>query len=135
MNPVTRRLLDEIDDPELAAVALAWDRFEEQIVFLYRTGACTAEEAEEYGRGRRSVQQSIGRWTKDLEPCWKATRVDGAPLRQSPFLVILGVEEARGVLGNWDLMRLLPAAREALNYLLLERGSDRKSMNPAPGRS
>jgi hypothetical protein len=132
MNPVTRRLLDEIDDPDLAEFALAWDGFEELVVRLYRKGKDTPDEAEQYSRRRQSVRQVIQRWLEELEPYWKATQVDGVPPRQSPFLDILTVEEARGVVGNWELMRRLPAAREALNHLLLDRGAQPQPRGSTP---
>lgn len=133
MNPVTRRLLDEIDDPELAALAIGWDRLEERIVRIYRAGACSAEEAAAYTADRRSIQPAVGREKRGLEPHWKATRVDGVPLRTDPFQAVLAVDDGRAVAGNWALMRLLPAAREALNGLLLERGA-RSEASSSPSR-
>jgi hypothetical protein len=123
VNPVTRRLLDEIDDPELAELALGWDRLEERIVQIYRSGSCTPEEATAYAALRHSVLPAVRREEGALEPHWRATRVDDVPLRASPFRSVLAVDDGRAVVDNWELMRLLPAAREALNGLLLERGT------------
>jgi hypothetical protein len=64
------------------------------------------------------------RWADVLERHWREVLIDRIPLRSSPFEDVLAVSEAAGVIGNWDLMRTLPAAREALNGLLLVRAVD-----------
>jgi hypothetical protein len=119
MNPVTRRLLDDIDDPELAEFALAWDAFEEMVVRIYRAGGCSPEEADAFAGRRRSIQQALDRWDRELDPYWEH-RSTAEP--ESPFREILRVEHAEGIVGNWDLLRLLPPTREALNGLLIDRG-------------
>jgi hypothetical protein len=124
MNPVTRRLLGEIADPELAAFALAWDEFEENLVRIYRESACPPELEKRHAELRPLLQRHMGRWERVLEPYWRATRIDGAPPERSPFRAVLALRQARAVVENRPLMRILPAAREALNHLLLERGVD-----------
>lgn len=121
MNPVTRRLLDDVDDPELAAFALAWDGLEECLVRIYRMAECPPELAASHAEWRASVEAGLGSWEPALQPHWKATRVNGAPPSESPFLAVVAVRNPDAVIGDRDLMRTLPAAREALNHLLLER--------------
>ena len=122
MNPVTRRLLDDIDDPELADFALAWDAFEEMIVRIYRAGGSSPEDAEAFAERRRSIQQAVDRWEAALDPYSRSGGVEGSLPAESPFRGILRVEHASEIVGNWDLLRLLPPAREALNGLLIDRG-------------
>jgi hypothetical protein len=122
MNPVTRRLLDDIDDPGLAEFALAWDEFEEGLVRAFRGDALTAPEEKRLDEVRRGLPRRLDHWEKALIPHWKATRIDGATPAQSPFRTVLGVERA-DLPGNRPAMRALPAAREALNMLLLERAA------------
>jgi hypothetical protein len=122
MNPVTRRLLDDIDDPELADFALAWDAFEEMIVRIYRAGGSSPEDAEAFAGRRRSIQQVVDHWDAALDPHWRPVGVNVALPPESPFRGILRVEHASEIVGNWDLLRLLPPAREALNGLLINRG-------------
>ena len=124
MNPVTRRLLEQIDNPHLAEFALAWDGFEECIVRVYRLGACQAEDEIQYGQLRDRLERDIGTWEHALEPHWRATRIDAAAPPESPFRMVLAVRQVQAVIGNWELMRTLPAAREALNHLLLENRVD-----------
>jgi len=122
MNPVTRRLLDAIADPELAAFALAWDEFEECLVRIYRQGASQPEDDKRHAELRPLLLRQLGRWERALEPHWRATRIDGSPPERSPFRAVLALRHARAVIENLHLIRVLPAAREALNHLLLERG-------------
>ncbi len=121
MNPVTRSLLENIDDPDLAQFAMAWDALEEQIVRIYRTGACPPAEAAAFDRSLPSTAMSYRRWAEALAPHWRAVSIEGVPVDEDPFARILRTGEAKDVIGNWPLMRTLPAAREALNHLLLER--------------
>ena len=122
MNPVTRRLLDDIDDPGLAEFALAWDEFEDGLVRLFRGDALTAPEERRLDEVRQALPRRLDRWENMLVPHWKATRIDGATPSQSPFRIVLAVERA-DLPGNRPVMRALPAAREALNMLLLERAA------------
>jgi len=121
VNPVTRHLLENIDDPDLAEFAVAWDALEEQVVRIYRAAACPPAEAAAFERGLQSTAVSYLRWAEALAPHWRAASVEGAPVEEDPFDRILRTGGAKDVIGNWSLMRALPAAREALNHLLLER--------------
>ena len=134
MNPVTRRLLDEIDDPELAAFATAWDSLEECLVWIYREGSCPPELEQHHDGLRSSLERDLRVWEEDLRPLWQATRIDGAAVRRSPFRTVLAARRPRDVVGNRNLMRTLPAAREAINHLLLERGARSESEDPGPRR-
>ena len=121
MNPVARRLLDRVADPDLAEMALAWDAFEEQIVSIYRAGSSLKQDEDVLKRRRRRAAQAYERWAEALEPPWRAATIDGRAVLEDPFLTFLGVSGAAGVLGNRDLLRALPPAREAVNRLLMER--------------
>ena len=133
MNPVTRSLLENIDDPDLAEFAMAWDALEEQIVRIYRAGACLPAEAIAFKRGLPTAFGLYRRWAEALAPHWRAVSVEGAPVERDPFDCILHIGGAKEVIGNWSLMRTLPAAREALNHLLLEWGRGMKRPRRAPG--
>ena len=124
MNPVTRRLLERIADPDLADFALAWDELEEQIVRIYRAGTCPTDEAKVFTERRQTLVEGYDRWAAALEPHWKRALIDRAPRPSSPFDRMLAITNPQDIIGHWELMRTLPAAREALNGLLLERAVD-----------
>jgi len=123
VNPVTRRLLDDVDDPALAELALAWDALEELVVQIYRQGGCSSSQAAEFTRRRRRCRLAVRPWLRHLDPHWRAVRVAGDPATKNPFEAVLAVDHAEEVCGNWALMQQLPAAREALNGLLLARAA------------
>lgn len=121
MNPVTRRLLDQVADPDLAEMALAWDALEEKIVSIYRAGVCPQADALAFEQRRGAASQALRRWTEALEPHWRASTINGERTLQDPFVLVLGLPSAGDILGNRDLLRTLPSAREAINHLLMER--------------
>lgn len=124
MNPVTRHLLDRIDDPELADFALAWDALEEIVVEIYRAGAGSEELQDSFEQRRLTCRRLQPRFADALRPHWRAARVDGTPLVEDPFAHVLALPGATAVVENRDLLRILPPAREALNRLLLSRTVD-----------
>src|SRR3990172_848429 len=115
MNPVTRRLLDEIDDPQLAAFALAWDELEECLVGIYRDRTCSPRVERLYADLRSRAEEGLGKWERALRRHWLATRINGTPPAQSPFRSVVAVQRPGDVIDDRALMRTLPAAREALN--------------------
>jgi hypothetical protein len=126
MNPVTRRLLDEIDDPALAEFALAWDEYEEHFVGVFREGGFAPAEAAGFDDLRRATQHRLRNWEPALEQHWRATRIEGVHPEVSPFRTALAVDPA-SIPTNRAALRALPAAREALNMLLLERAAGSRS--------
>jgi hypothetical protein len=119
MNPVTRNLLQNIDDPDLAEFAMAWDALEEQIVRIYRAGDCLPAEAAAFDRSLPSTTASYRRWAGALATHWQAVSIDGVPvdedLRSHPRH-----QRGEGCHRNWPLMRTLLRAR-GVESLALER--------------
>jgi hypothetical protein len=50
---------------------------------------------------------------------WRQTSRGGKPCEDDPFAFLLTPESAAGFVGSWAHMQALPAAREALNRLVL----------------
>jgi hypothetical protein len=124
VNPVTRRLLDRIDDPELAALATAWDAFEECLVGVYRKGEPEPGARGELEARRLAAGRAHRRWASALVPYWQTVTVGGSVVTVDPFEAALGTPlPARDVGGRREALRMLPAAREALNRLLLARAA------------
>lgn len=121
MNPVTRHLLDRIDDPELADFALAWDELEEVIVEIYRTAASTPSLRQAFDQRRSSCARLHPQFRAALVPHWQAAQREGRALSRDPFDRVFLLTGAAEVIDNLELLRDLPPAREALNGLLLER--------------
>ncbi len=126
MNPVTRHLLDRIDDPALADFALGWDALEELVVSIHRAGACSEEAQQSFERRRQAAGEAYAPLAEALRPHWRKTRIDGEPLLEDPFAAILALQQGPEAIGDRQLLRRLPPAREALNGLLLERAVDER---------
>lgn len=121
MNPITRSLLDKVEDKALEGWVLAWDQVEALIVAIYRGGAVDRTQARSYRRLREQLVRDHSQWSASLQPHWRGAVAGGEPVVADPFLQLLETEEAVGFVGNWGALQLLPAAREALNSYLLER--------------
>ena len=127
MNPVTRSLIASLkasgapDAPALETFALAWDDLESLVISVYRAGQSTGEAEEDYQRIRHRLKDLYPDWQADLRSFWESARVAGEITRQDPYLALLQAEDAAWFVGNWEAMQTLPAAREALNGLLVYR--------------
>lgn len=121
MNPFTRSLLDELDDPGFRAWAELWDQLEMLVVEIYRSKHVGAEEERAYLDLKADLEVSYPEWQDALAPYWAGLKAGGEPVEQDPFVALFEVEAAGDFLNDWQLMQTLPAAREALNAYLLVR--------------
>ena len=120
MNPFTQSLLDHIRDRRIEAFVVLWDALEDLVVRVYRGEAATAQDEAEYRHLRRRLQREVANWEPRLRPHWQRTHIGGQPTREDPFLSLLRAPRAADFVDNWAAMQTLPAAREALNHLLME---------------
>jgi hypothetical protein len=121
MNPVTRSLLQQLDDNDLKRWVEAWDEVEAVIIGIYKAAATGSAHIRRYRRLRGRLLKSLRRWSEALEPHWRASQMSGEPVGSDPFAQILGRAEAGDFVGDWEALQTLPAAREAINSFLLER--------------
>ena len=121
MNPVTRALLKKIDHPGLQAFAEAWDELEVLMVDVYKANGADAAQQAEFADIRRRLAASYPAWQAALEPHWRATTIKGQSLNADPFHALINLDSAEAIVNNWSGMQTLPAAREALNSMLVER--------------
>lgn len=119
-NPVTQSILQKIADPELAAFVTSWDDLESLVIDVFRTRQATPTDEQALSELRPWLAARYPRWRARLEPSWRMSRVKGERVFEDPFLHLLKTETAAEFVGNWDAMRYLPAARQALNLFLLD---------------
>ena len=119
MNIVTRELTWRINDRRLREFVSHWDELEALVINIYRMNDAAAEDEEGHQRLRDRLRTDYPHWQNALQAHWQGTRVGGEFIREDPFLKILAVQDASAFAGNWGAMQTLPAAREALNSLLL----------------
>jgi hypothetical protein len=119
MNIVTRKLLKRIKDRSLHDFIYHWDDLEALVINIYKTNYTAAEDHHAYRHLREWLSRHYPRWKAALQPYWQEVHSAGQILQVDPFLEILAVEDASEFAESWVAMQTLPAAREALNSLLL----------------
>ena len=124
MNPFTQSLLKQISDRKLVAFVTRWDALEALVVRVYKGDAATAQDEAEHARLRGALLQDYPRWQATLSEYWPQTRAAGKPTQADPFAFLLSVPRAGDFVDHWAAMQTLPAAREALNRMLVEKIGD-----------
>ena len=120
MNPFTQSLLKQVKDRALVEFVTQWDALEALVIRVYKGGAAAAPDEAEHTRLRTRLRQSYPRWQQALGQYWPRTRAAGQPVQMDPFAHLLAVAHAADFVDNWTAMQTLPAAREALNMLLVD---------------
>jgi hypothetical protein len=121
VNPVTRALMQQIEDPGLQAFVDAWDELEMLMVEVYKAGGAESSHQADFAGIRTRLAASYPEWQALLEDHWRATTIKGQPLEADPFLTLIDLENPEAIVDNWAAMQTLPAAREGLNNMLVER--------------
>ena len=119
MNIVTQKLVKQVNNPSLKEFVSHWDSLEGLVVNVYRTNYATAEDEVEYLHLRNWLDGHYLDWQEALRPHWQGTRIAGEAVAEDPYKKLLAFDNASDISGSWGAMRTLPAAREALNSLLL----------------
>ncbi len=120
MNPFTRALLTRTRNEALRAFVARWDVLEALVIRVYRAAAASEADRQEHRTLRQQLLRDYPRWRAPLQPLWQTARRGGEPCKEDPFEFLLRAEDATCFIGSWEHMQALPAAREAINRLLLE---------------
>jgi hypothetical protein len=120
-NPVTDNLMSRIDDQRLQGWVERWGRLERLAVDVYRRGRVGWWTQHLYRRLRRQLISEYANWKDALAGHWVNQTAGGRPLAADPFASLLAIEDAVDLVENWRALRLLPAARQALNEYLMAR--------------
>lgn len=119
MNLFTHFLKQWTDNGDLDALVEHWDRLERLVIRVYKGNVIRPEDETEYSQLQKWLQGNYPNWQATLQPHWQQAKVAGHPAGQDPFQHIFSHESATTFLGDWNAMQQLPAAREALNRLVL----------------
>ncbi|MCX6017134.1 MAG: hypothetical protein NTZ50_01295 [Chloroflexi bacterium] len=119
-NPFTRSIAVALHERRLREFITHWDVIEALVVRVYRGDAATTADEVEYAAVRPHALATHTQLRTALEPHWRTAKVAGVLATEDPFVVMLRHEAAADFLGDWPAMQALPAAREALNKLVLE---------------
>ena len=119
MNPFTKYLTQWSRNRQLKTFVAYWDELEFIVVQVHRQKMDLAVADPDFARVWPWLRRHYGQWEAILRPFWQATQAAGKPTATDPFQLLLDLENAAAILDNWWAMQHLPAAREALNQLLL----------------
>ena len=120
MNIVTRALLKKVKNRDIKEFVKHWDALEALVIRIYRANAASVDDEKEYSSLRRWVSKKYSPLRSTLYPYWQRARVAGETTKEDPYASLLSAAVAQDFIANWSAMQTLPAAREALNNLLLE---------------
>ncbi len=132
MNPFTQSLARTLADPTLDSFVDKWDALEALVVRVYRGGAAAPADEAEWADLRPALAAAYPVWSPALAPHWPQTRAGGRPVTADPFFRLLAFARASDIVGDWAAMQTLPAAREALNRMLVARIGARKPTTRTP---
>jgi hypothetical protein len=119
-NPFTKSIAARLRSQHLKQFIQHWDALEALVVRVFRAKAASTADEAEYGELRTRVNVLYPEWQAALAPLWRQALRGGKPCEDDPFAFLLDPASAAGFVGSWAHMQALPAAREALNRLVLE---------------
>ena len=127
MNPFTRFLSQWSADGRFTQFVEQWDRLERLVIGVYREKVSLSAAEAEFAPLWGWLREHYPRWEPLLRPYWQATRAAGQPTQVDPFRLLLSIESAADIPGDWRAMQHLPAAREAINQYLVDQRKGDKS--------
>ena len=119
-NPFTQSLMANVTDENLHAFVTDWDILEGLVVGIFRNKTATAADVQTYAQVRTELQTHLTQWQNALYPHWQGKKIGGQAAQSDPFAALIAPSHAGEFVGNLRLMQTLPAAREALNSLVIK---------------
>ena len=119
MNPFTKSITSQLHQPELQAFVEHWDALEALVIGVFQAKAITAADDRDYTNVRNWLQQHYSAWQVSLEPLWRQSLRGGKPSEDDPFVFLVEPTTPAAFIGSRIHIQALPAAREALNRLIL----------------
>lgn len=116
-NPLTKSLKKPGDD--VNAFIEKWDEVEGLVIRVYRTARADPQDESDWQALRGWLREAYPRWQGALDPHWRASKAAGRMADEDPFEMALAHDHASAFVGHRRMMQFLPAAREAINRLLL----------------
>lgn len=129
-NPFTAELLARLserradDAAALAPFVDGWDRLESLVIDVYRAGRADRAAEAAWTALRAPLAAAYDGVAAPLAAHWPRVRAAGRPCAADPFRALLDPPAAAAFVDNRTAMQTLPAAREALNRLLVALAED-----------
>ncbi|MCW1969824.1 MAG: hypothetical protein KIH69_017055 [Anaerolineae bacterium] len=119
-NPFTQSLMANVQNDELHMFVRQWDTLEGLIVGIFRNKRATAADAQLYLHVQSDLVSRLPNWQTALHPHWQGKKIGGQIAQADPFAALIAPNAASDFIGNLRLMQTLPAAREALNEMIVQ---------------
>ena len=122
MNPFTKYLSQWSNDDGFLSFVEHWDRLERLVIAIYRGKTALDAAEREFQLVWPWLRSKYSAWEDILQPYWQATRAAGDQTHTDPFILLLSIDGPNAIPGDWRIMQHLPAAREAINRYLVDKG-------------
>jgi hypothetical protein len=116
-NPLTKSIKKEGD--AFNEFVAHWDEVEGLIIRVFRSGRLGPDDEHVWHTLRGWLAQAYPGWRSALEPHWRASKAAGKLADEDPFDMALAHDRASSFLADRRMMQFLPAAREAINRMIL----------------
>lgn len=107
------------DEKEIKAFIANWEILEELVEEVYFKGEVEPTDRHLFGSLKLAIKRYYLQLADELKPFWMQVKIAGKLLRNDPFAELLDTPGLSAFLTNWDRMQMVPAAREALNLMLV----------------
>ena len=114
-----RDQLRGVDDKEIKAFIANWEILEELVTEVYFKGEVEPTDRHLFGSLKLAIKRYYLQLSDELRPFWMQVKIAGKFLRNDPFAELLDTPGLSAFLTSWDRMQMVPAAREALNLMLV----------------
>jgi hypothetical protein len=119
-NPFTKAIAARLQSKKLAAFIDDWDALEALVIDIFRAKEVTTAQLTYYQTLRATLLARYTALRDLLDAHWRAATINREAVTTDPFLLVLEPDNATAFVDNWAVLQNLPAAREALNALILK---------------
>ena len=108
-----------IDERQIMTFAANWEILEELVADVYAKGQVDPKDRDLFGSLKLALKRYYRSLAEELQPFWQQVKVAGRALTKDPFAELLDTPGLTTLITNWEVMEQVPAAREALNLILV----------------
>ncbi len=120
-NPVTQKLIEQINDHSLHKFVEAFDVLEVLIIQIFKSKSITKQDEKVYRKAKKQMRKYYRKFQPALTAYWTQTTINDQLLTEDPFIALVSHGTATDFLDNWHMMQTIPPARQALNEWLLDK--------------
>lgn len=108
-----------VEHRQIKAFVANWEILEELVTDVYAKGEIDSRDRDLFGSLKLALKRYYQSLAEELQPFWVQVRVAGKVLTTDPIAELLESPGLSAIISNWDAMSKVPAAREAINLMLV----------------